>query len=122
MSSPLVDVHWHLCAGSARQAFLTKADIPGTSDVEAALDQKAEMYIALLLGLINALPKTPKSSKDASRDANDPASLIHLEGAPMVSNCQTIGSVWEDSSQKRSDAGAMTGSVHAWQAMWQKVL
>lgn len=56
-----------LCAGAARQAFLVKADTPGTSDVEAALDQKAEEYIALLLGIINALPKPhPKGSKDSS--------------------------------------------------------
>jgi hypothetical protein len=56
-----------LCAGAARQAFLVKADTPGTSDIEAALDQKAEEYIALLLGIINALPKPhPKGSKDSS--------------------------------------------------------
>lgn len=90
-----MDLHWHLPAGSARQAFLIKADTPGTSDVEAALDQTAEEYIALLYGLINALPKTPESSKDVSKDTSEAASLTHPEGDLMVvSMCEVLATVW----------------------------
>ena len=92
-----LNLHLHLRAGSARQALLNKAETPGTSDVEITLDQKAEEYIALLLGLINALPKTPESSKDASTDANSPASRSHPEGDPInVSNCRAVASVLEE--------------------------
>ncbi|BDA48020.1 probable BRO1 domain-containing protein BROX [Coccomyxa sp. Obi] len=88
--------------GSARQAFLIKADTPGTSDVEAALDQKAEEYIALLLGLINALPKTPESSKDVSREANSPASLPHPEGNVAEGAVEAT---------PKADAGAASNAV-----------
>ncbi|CAL8462981.1 g2515 [Coccomyxa elongata] len=101
--------------GSARQAFLTKADTPGTSDVEAALDQKAEEYIALLLGLINALPKTPKSSKDASRDANDPASLTHLEGdvaeGPVEATPETDARAASDAASSNTPSNAAAPPV-----------
>ena len=50
------------CSGAARRAFLIKAETPGTSDVEAGLDQAAEEYISLLVGLINALPKPTKEA------------------------------------------------------------
>lgn len=46
--------------GAARHAFVTQADTPATSDVDAALDKKAEEYIALLLGLINTVPRSSK--------------------------------------------------------------
>jgi hypothetical protein len=39
---------------------VTKVETPATSDVDAALEEKAGEYIALLLGMINALPKTAK--------------------------------------------------------------
>ena len=36
---------------------MAKAGTPATSDVEEALHAKAEEYVALLLGLVNSLPK-----------------------------------------------------------------
>lgn len=58
-----------LSTGTARRAFVMKADTPATSDVEAALDQAAQEYIALLIGLINAPKKQRKGgeSKDAGK-------------------------------------------------------
>ena len=55
-----------------------KAETPATSDVEAALDQTAEDYVSLLIGLVNALPKPKKGadSKDAgNRDEVDEFAL-----------------------------------------------
>ena len=57
----MTNVQWN-CLGAARRAFLIKAETPGTSDVEAGLDQAAEEYISLLVGLINALPKPTKEA------------------------------------------------------------
>lgn len=58
-----------LSTGTARRAFVMKADTPATSNVEAALDQVAQEYIALLIGLINAPEKPRKAgeSKDAGK-------------------------------------------------------
>ncbi len=80
-----------MTTGAARQAFLAKADTPGTSDVEAALDQKAEEYIALLLGLINALPKP--AANTAAEGSKDPSSLdisTHAEGAWLPRNSTAL--------------------------------
>ena len=61
-----------------------KAETPATSDVEAALDQAAEEYISLLIGLVNALPKPKKGadSKDAGKvdEVEELASEMESEG------------------------------------------
>lgn len=41
-----------------------KAETPATSDVESALDQAAQDYISLLIGLVNA-PLKPGKEADA---------------------------------------------------------
>ena len=46
-----------------------KAETPATSDVESALDQAAQEYISLLIGLVNSPPKLGKGAeaKDAGK-------------------------------------------------------
>ena len=64
-----------------------KAQTPATSDVEAALDQTAEDYISLLIGLVNALPKPKKAvdSKDAGKgdEIEELALQMESEGAGL---------------------------------------
>ncbi len=61
-----------------------KAETPATSDVEATLDQAAEEYISLLIGLVNALPKPKKGAdgKDAGKvdEVEELASEMESEG------------------------------------------
>ena len=78
----MTSVQWD-CSGAARRAFLIKAETPGTSDVEAGLDQAAEEYISLLLGLINALPKPTKEagSTDAAGKGDEAQELALEMGA-----------------------------------------
>lgn len=87
------------CAGAARHAFLAKAGTPGTSDVDAALDERAEEYIALLLGLINALPKAQdKNTAAADKNTSSPANPSNPAGnfpadlrCPQLCSCYCCG-------------------------------
>lgn len=56
-----------------------KAETPGTSDVEAALDQAAEDYISLLIGLLNALPKPKKGGDSKDGGKGDEVDELALE-------------------------------------------
>ncbi len=65
-------------AGAARQAFLAKAETPATSDVEDALSAKTEEYIALLLGLVNSLPKAQQQTHELDEaDLNGDTEASH---------------------------------------------
>ena len=72
-----------LSTGTARRAFVMKADTPATSNVEAALDQAAQEYIALLIGLINA-PQEPRKEVE-SKDARNGDEMEELTLDPKPS-------------------------------------
>ena len=72
--------------GAARQAFLVKVETPATSHVEDVLDEKGQGYIALLLGLVNALPKAAQQGSSP----DDIEALLETPSAALAgAQCHT---------------------------------
>ncbi|CAK0784762.1 hypothetical protein CVIRNUC_007966 [Coccomyxa viridis] len=106
-------VEYATALGSARRAFVIKAETPVTSDVEAALDEATKEYISLLVGLINALPKQKRQAESSTAKQEDEAEELAAGMEPSAQGADDTGDAAHKGAASSGAAGPMPSSSPA---------